>query len=66
MSTIRILSGNYRGTQVQNTEFQLVSGFQTGAKGSYVTVKNGGNFPRCPDTVRIRVDNISDIELLLA
>jgi hypothetical protein len=62
MSTIRILSGNYRGTQVQNTEFQLVSGFQTGAKGSYVTVKNGGNFPRCPDTVRIRVDNISDIE----
>ena len=62
MSTIRVINGNYRGTTVQNTEFELVSGFQTGARGGYVTVKNNGNFPRCPDTVRIKVDNISDIE----
>jgi hypothetical protein len=62
MSAIRVLNGNYRGNTVQNTEFELVSGFQSGAKGSYVTVKNSGHFPKCPDTIRIRVDNISDIE----
>ena len=62
MSAIRVLNGNYRGYTVQNTEFTLVSGFQTGAKGGYVTVKNNGTFPNCPDTIRIKVDNISDIE----
>jgi len=61
MSTIRIVRGNYRGREIRNTEFTLVSGFQTGARGSYVTVQNSGNFPKCPDTVRIRVDNIQDI-----
>lgn len=62
MSTIRVINGNYRGIAVQNTEFELVSGFQTGARGGYVTVKNSGNFPRCPDTIRIKVDSIRDIE----
>jgi hypothetical protein len=62
MSAIRVVKGNYRGQTVQNTTFELVSGFQSGAKGSYVTVKNSGHFPKCPDTIRIRVDNISDIE----
>ena len=62
MSAIRIVNGNYRGNTVQNSEFELVSGFQTGAKGSYVTVKNSGHFPKCPETIRIRVDNIADIE----
>ncbi len=62
MSAIRVVNGNYRGIPVQNTVFELVSGFQTGAKGNFVTVKNGGVFPRCPETIRIRVDNISDIE----
>ena len=62
MSAIRIVNGNYRGNTIQNTEFELVSGFQSGAKGSYVTVKNSGHFPKCPDTIRIRVDNIADIE----
>ena len=62
MSAIRVLNGNYRGNTIQNTEFVLVSGFQTGARGGYVTVKNNGTFPNCPDTIRIKVDNISDIE----
>ena len=62
MSAIRVINGNYRGITVQNTVFELVSGFQTGAKGNFVTVKNGGAFPRCPETIRIRVDAISDIE----
>lgn len=62
MSAIRVVNGNYRGYSIKNTVFTLVSGFQTGARGGYVTVKNESHFPRCPDTIRIRVDNISDIE----
>ena len=62
MSTIRVLRGNYRGIPVIDTDFQLVSGFQTGARGGYVTVKNNSVFPKCPDTIRIKVDNISDIQ----
>ena len=62
MSSIRVINGNYRGYAIQNSEFELVSGFQTGARGGFVTVKNNGAFPNCPDTIRIRVDNIADIE----
>jgi hypothetical protein len=62
MSAIRVLNGNYRGVKIQNTEFELVSGFQSGAKGNYVTVKNNGHFPKFGDTIRVRVDSISDIE----
>ena len=62
MSAIRVVNGSYRNKSVQNQEFVLVSGFQTGARGNYVTVKNGGVFPNCPETIRISVDNISDIE----
>jgi len=62
MSAIRVVSGTYRNKPVRNQEFVLVSGFQTGAKGNYVTVKNNGAFPNCPETIRISVDNISDIE----
>ena len=62
MSAIRVVNGSYRNKSVQNQEFVLVSGCQTGARGNYVTVKNGGVFPNCPETIRISVDNISDIE----
>ena len=62
MSAIRVVNGTYRNKSVRNQEFVLVSGFQTGAKGNYVTVKNNGAFPNCPETIRISVDNISDIE----
>ena len=64
MSAIRVINGNYRGYTIQNTEFTLVSGFKSGARGNYVTVKNNGAFPRFPDTIRVAVDNISDIEFL--
>jgi ATPase family associated with various cellular activities (AAA) len=64
MSAIRILRGEYRGKTVKNQSFALVSGFQTGAKGGYVTVQNNGTFPNCPATVRIRVDAISDYEMI--
>jgi hypothetical protein len=62
MSAIRIVKGEYRNKPVRNIAFTLVSGYATGAKGNYVTVKNDGNFPNCPDTVRIKVDSIQDFE----
>jgi hypothetical protein len=62
MSSIRIINGSYRGQKIHNTVFELVSGFQTGAKGGYVTVKNAGNFPKFGETIRVLVDSISDIE----
>ena len=64
MSAIRIIRGEYRGKTVSNQSFMLVSGFQTGAKGGYVTVQNDGHFPNCPSAVRIRVDAITDYEMV--
>ena len=64
MSTIRILSGSYRKQSVINTEFTLVKGFQTGAKGGYVTVKNDGQFAINIPEVKVLVDSINEIEFL--
>ena len=64
MTTIRILRGEYRGKTVSNQNFTLVSGFQTGAKGGYVTVQNNGTFPNCPPTIRIKIDAITDYEMM--
>jgi hypothetical protein len=63
MSTILVKSGSYRNTPVTNVSFALVKGFQTGAKGGYVTVNADGYFgPDVPDVVRIKVDSIEDVE----
>jgi hypothetical protein len=62
MSAIRIIKGEYRNKPVCNIAFTLVSGYASGAKGNYVTVKNDGNFPNCPDTIRIKVDSIQNFE----
>ena len=62
MSAIRIIKGEYRNKPVRNIAFTLVSGYASGAKGNYVTVKNDGNFPNCPDTMRIKVDSIQNFE----
>lgn len=64
MSTIRILSGSYRNEAVTNEVFTLVKGFQTSKKGSYVTVKNDGQFPGRSDEVKVLVDTIDNIEFL--
>jgi hypothetical protein len=66
MSAIRVINGVYRNRAVRNQVFTLVSGFQTGARGGFVTVQNDGTFPNCPDTIRIKVDNIADIEYTTA
>ena len=64
MSTIRILSGSYRNQPVVNQTFTLVKGFQTGKKGSWVTVKNDGHFPIAIDEVKVNVGDITDIEFV--
>lgn len=61
-ATIRILSGSYRNQPVTNAEFELVRGFQTGARGGFVTVKSAGHFGPEFDVVRVRVNSIQDIK----
>jgi len=63
MSAIRVVNGTYRNKPVRNQEFVLVSGFQTGAKGNYVTVKSQGYFGSDYDDVRITVNSMEDIEI---
>ena len=62
MSTIRVINGVYRNQPVRDVAFALVKGFQTGAKGGFVTVDSDGHFGPEFGNVRIRVDNITDIE----
>jgi hypothetical protein len=62
MSVIRIKRGTYRNAPVINTTFKLVKGYQVGAKGGYVTVKNEGYFPIDIDAIKIKVDNIDSFE----
>jgi hypothetical protein len=57
MSAVRIVSGSYRNTPINDQVFTLIKGYQLGAKGGYVTVKNDGQFPGRPDEIRIQVDN---------
>ena len=64
MSRILIKHGEYRNNPVINSQFTLVKGFQTGKKGTYVTVKNDGVFPVAIDEVRIKVSSIDDVEFL--
>ena len=63
MSTILIKNGSYRNQPVSGMIFNLVKGYQTGARGGYVTVKSDGYFgDNVPDVVRVKVDTIEDIE----
>jgi hypothetical protein len=65
MSTICIKFGEYRNTPVVNKTFTLVKGYQTGAKGGYVTVKNEGHFPKVNiENVKVKVNGIEDIEFV--
>ena len=65
MSTVKIINGTYRNQQVNNMIFNLVKGFQTGARGGYVTVNADGYFgPDLPEVVRINVNSIEDVEFV--
>jgi hypothetical protein len=63
LSTVIIKNGTYRNQPVNNVTFSLVKGYQTGAKGGYVTVNAEGYFgPDLPEVVRVNVNSIEDIE----
>jgi hypothetical protein len=63
LSTVNIKNGTYRNQPVNNVTFTLVKGYQTGAKGGYVTVNAAGYFgPDFPEVVRINVTGIEDVE----
>jgi hypothetical protein len=64
MSAIRVKNGTYRKQSVNNIAFTLVKGFQTGAKGGFVTVKNNNHFPGFADEIRISVNGIQDFEYI--
>jgi len=64
MSRILIKHGEYRNNPVIDSQFTLVKGFQTGKKGTFVTVKNDGAFPVNIDEVRIKIADTSDVEFL--
>ncbi len=61
---VRIKAGAYRTTDVSGRVFQLVEQYKTGAKGGYVTVKNGEQFPGFPEDIRVKVNNMSDYEFV--
>ena len=63
-SFVRIKSGAYRTTNVSGRVFQLVDQYRSGAKGGYVTVKNGDQFPGFPEDIRVKVNNMSDYEFV--
>jgi len=61
---VRVKAGAYRATDVSGQVFQLVEQFKQTAKGSYVTVKNGGKFPSFPEDIRVKVDSMTDYEFV--
>ena len=63
-ATIRVKQGSYRNNSVAGQVFELVEQYKTGAKGGFVTVRNGGAFPGFPETVRIAVTSPADYEFV--
>ena len=61
---IRVNAGVYRNTDVSGMCFELVEQYKTTAKGGFVTVKNGGNFPGFADAIRIKVDGVSSYQFV--
>lgn len=64
MSTayIKIKSGSYRNMDVSGKTFQLVKQYQSGTNGGFVTVVNDGQYPGCPDNLRIKLNGVADYE----
>jgi len=53
---IEINEGTYRKQNCAGMTFELVKQFERTDKSNFVTVRNGGRFPNCPDTIRITVE----------
>jgi hypothetical protein len=60
MTSIQIINGVYRGFDASGMTFELVNQLRKTDKSRFVTVKNGGNFPGYPDTIRINVSSTKD------
>lgn len=63
-ATIRIREGSYRNRSVNGMSFELVNQFTRTAKNSFVTVRNNGQFPNMPETIRINVTSPTDYEFV--
>jgi hypothetical protein len=63
-AVIKIVSGAYRTNDVSGMMFELVEQYKTTAKGGYVTVKNGGQFPGFPEEIRVKVDGPASYEFV--
>jgi len=59
-AVVCVKSGSYRGNRIVNANLQLVKDFQTGKKGSYITVKNS-LFPHFDiEDIKIKVESRND------
>jgi hypothetical protein len=54
-SMIQIVEGTYRNKSVAGMSFELVEQYRNTGKSSFVTVRNGNQFPNFPETIRINV-----------
>jgi hypothetical protein len=64
VSFIRIKQGSYRNFDAAGRVFQLVEQYKTTAKSGFVTVKNGGQFPGCPEDIRVKLSGPVDYEFV--
>jgi len=60
---VRILSGSYRGEEIRNQTFEVVKGIQTGAKGSFITVRPNEAIGVGRDKIRVNVEE-QDVEFI--
>jgi hypothetical protein len=63
-ATVQIVKGTYRGKSCAGMTFELVRQFERTAKNSFVTVKNDGQFPNCPDRIRVNVSGPMDYQFV--
>jgi len=63
-SYIRVVSGTYRNKSVAGMCFELVEQLTTTGKNSFVKVRNNGQFPNMPETIRVNVTGTHDYEFV--
>jgi replicative DNA helicase len=63
-ATVCIKEGTYRNKSANGKVFELVEQYKKTASGGHVTVRNGGVFENCPDTIRIKVAGVAAYEFV--
>jgi hypothetical protein len=64
MATIQVINGTYRGFDASGMTFELVNQLRKTDKSSFITVKNGENFPGYPETIRVNVESTADYRMI--